>query len=191
MTHSHALPPPGSRLPALTLGRHGRGRQHDDAAGAWSRATARPRFADLAYFEDVVFKRVVAHLIDAVIVAALMLPFGFFLVVSAIASLGLLTVPLALAFLALRFAYYVGFTGGAHSATPGMRLLGIELRTWTGGRPGHAQAALRALAYYASIALLTPLVVLAVAFNRERRALHDLATGTLVVNRLDAELAPA
>lgn len=187
MTHSHALPSPGSRLPALGLGRPDRDGRRAGAGDAAPRgATARQPFADPAYFDDVVLKRVVAHLVDSAIVAALMLPFGFFLVVAAVASLGLLAVPMALAFLALRFAYYVAFTGGAQSATPGMRLLGIELRTWTGGRPDHAQAALRALAYYASIALLTPLVVLAVAFNRERRALHDLATGTLVVNGLDA-----
>ena len=151
----------GSTLPALRLGEAAGAHNGDNGAerGAESTRGARshrpekpdtgtrsgPRsgrttppgaFSDPAYFGDIVFKRILSHLIDTAILLAIMVPLGFFMVMTAIASFGLLAVPFALGFLVLRFLYYVGFTASARGATPGMRLLGIELRTIAGGRPG-------------------------------------------------------
>ena len=129
-------------------------------------------------------KRILAHIVDSAILLAVMLPIGFFMLVTAIATLGLLILPFAFAFLAMRFLYYVGFTAGAKSATPGMRMLGIELRTAAGGRPDFLQAFLRLTVYYVLIGLLTPLILLVALFNSQRRALHDMVSETVVVNRL-------
>ncbi|MDH3236530.1 MAG: RDD family protein, partial [Alphaproteobacteria bacterium] len=125
-------------------------------------------------------------IVDTAILLAIMAPLGFFAMVTAIATFGLLILPFTLAFLGLRFLYYVGFTAGAKSATPGMRMLGIELRTVEGGRPDFLQAFLRLAVYYVLIGLLTPLILLVALFNGQRRALHDMASETVVVNRLAA-----
>jgi uncharacterized RDD family membrane protein YckC len=198
----------GSTLPALRLGEaagahedqsgreNGRNTRSHGPESAQANApndhrgsgnTAPPdAFSDPTFFSDVVFKRILAHLVDTAILLAVMAPLGFFMVVTAIASFGLLVLPFAFAFLALRFLYYVGFTAGTKSATPGMRLLGIELRTIAGGRPDFLQAFLRLTVYYVLVGLLTPLVLLVALFNDQRRALHDMVSETVVVNRLAA-----
>ncbi|HUT51458.1 MAG TPA: RDD family protein [Alphaproteobacteria bacterium] len=191
---------PGSTLPALRLG-DGEGeagqnrRAHDESAnrdagpdrsahGAGMDAANGGAFSDPAFVSDIVFKRILAHIVDTAILLAIMAPLGFFMIVTAVATFGLLILPFALAFLALRFLYYVGFTASARSATPGMRMLGIELRTIAGGRPDLLQAFLRLAVYYVLAGLLTPLILLAALFNVQRRALHDLVSETVVVNRL-------
>jgi len=142
-------------------------------------------FTEPEFYFDIVWKRLLAHLVDALILLALAAPLLLVLVFGAVISFGLLAVPFAIAFLAARLIYYAGYTGGPSSATPGMKMLGIEVRTNDGGRPDHARAFLRVVLYYASIGLLTPLVLLAVLFNEQRRTLHDLLSNTLVVNRLE------
>jgi uncharacterized RDD family membrane protein YckC len=154
-------------------------------AGHGPRKAAGTAFSDPAFVSDIVFKRILAHIVDSAILLAVMAPIGFFMILAAIATLGLLIVPFAFAFLALRFLYYVGFTAGTRSATPGMRMLGIELRTASGGRPDFLQAFLRLTVYYVLVALLTPLILLVALFNAQRRAVHDMVSETVVVNRLD------
>jgi uncharacterized RDD family membrane protein YckC len=166
------------------------GQQREAPGGAGPGAHTQPAgggvFANPAYVSDIVLKRILAHLVDSAILLAVMLPLGALLVLTAVATLGLLALPFAFAFLGLRFLYYVGFTAGGRSATPGMRMLGIELRTAAGGRPDFLQAFLRLTVYYVLIGLLTPLILLAAFFNAQRRALHDLVSETVVVNRLAA-----
>lgn len=164
-----------------TAGDAGAGPQAEQSGHAGRGGTS---FSDPAYLSDIVFKRILAHIVDTAILLAIMAPIAFFVVLTAIATLGLLIVPFAFAFLILRFLYYVGFTAGARSATPGMRMLGIELRTAAGGRPDFLQAFLRLTVYYVLVGLLTPLILLVALFNSQRRALHDMVSDTIVVNRL-------
>ncbi|MHA1536620.1 MAG: RDD family protein [Alphaproteobacteria bacterium] len=154
------------------------GSQGDTREGAPTGA-----FDEAGFYTNIVWKRLIAHLLDAVILLVLAVPLVLFLVFTTVISFGLLAFPLTLAFLAARVIYYAGYTGGRHSATPGMRALGIEVRYADGGRPDHGRAFLRVALYYASIGLLTPLVLLAALFNGQRRTLHDLLSDTLVVNR--------
>jgi len=194
MRHREPRRRPGSSLPSLGMGqsqeRERAEHRQEKAAGsrAEDRAAESPggAYSDPAYLSDIVFKRILAHVVDSAILIAIMAPVAFFVIVTAIATFGLLIVPFAFAFLALRFLYYVGFTAGSRSATPGMRMLGIELRTASGGRPDFLQAFLRLAVYYVLIGLLTPLILLAAFFNAQRRALHDLVSETVVVNRLAA-----
>jgi uncharacterized RDD family membrane protein YckC len=199
MRHREPRRRPGSTLPSLGMGgadqreraEHEQAGRHEDAGGQGyadsGAAQGHPGdgtpFSDPAFVSDIVLKRIFAHLIDSAILLAVMLPIGFFMLVTAIATFGLLILPFAFAFLAMRFLYYVGFTAGARSATPGMRMLGIELRTAGGGRPDFLQAFLRLTVYYVLIGLLTPLILLVALFNSQRRALHDMVSETIVVNR--------
>ncbi|MEJ2119207.1 MAG: RDD family protein [Alphaproteobacteria bacterium] len=196
MRHREPRRRPGSTLPTLGMGGTNQREQtgREDGTGADLGATphhqrsseaAGTAFSDPAFVSDIVFKRVLAHVVDSAILLAVMAPIGFFMILAAIATLGLLIVPFAFAFLALRFLYYVGFTAGTRSATPGMRMLGIELRTASGGRPDFLQAFLRLTVYYVLVALLTPLILLVALFNAQRRAVHDMVSETVVVNRLD------
>ena len=111
---------------------------------------------DPAYYRWVTWRRIFAHVVDTLIVALFMAPVLIVLLLTAVVTLGLIAVPIALAFIVIRALYYILYTGGAKSATPGMRLLGIELRAADGGRPGYFQTAVRTLLYYATLTVLTP-----------------------------------
>ena len=143
---------------------------------------------DPAYYRSVTWRRLLAHGIDTLIVALVMAPVLIVMLLTAVVTLGLIAVPIALAFIVIRALYYIVYTGGANSATPGMRLVGIELRAADGGRPGYFQTAVRTLLYYATLAVLTPLVLIVIPLNRQRRGLHDFLSGTVVVNRLRVAL---
>jgi uncharacterized RDD family membrane protein YckC len=143
---------------------------------------------DPAYYRNVVWRRLIAHVVDTLLVALVMAPVLIGLLLTAIVTLGLIAVPMALAFIVVRACYYVVYTGGPRSATPGMRLLGIELRGIEGGRPGYLQSAVRTLLYYATLTILTPLVLIVIPLNGRRRGLHDFLSATVVVNRLQVAL---
>ena len=89
------------------------------------------------------------------------------------------------------FHYVVG--GWARRGrTPGMSVLGLRLLDWRRRTPiGYSRALLRAAA--CSVTLLTlGLGFLTVAFRRDRKALHDLLAGTIVVRpRLGRTKPPA
>jgi uncharacterized RDD family membrane protein YckC len=152
------------------------------------RSDFRDHLIDPAYYRSVVWRRLFAHVVDTLIVALVMAPVLIGLLLTAVVTLGLIAVPIALAFIVIRALYYIVYTGGPKSATPGMRLLAIELRAADGGRPGYFQTAVRTLLYYATLAVLTPLVLVVIPLNRQRRGVHDLLSGTVVVNRLQVAI---
>ena len=78
--------------------------------------------------------------------------------------------------------YYGASLGGPHSATMGMRVMDLELRTWYGASGYFVLGAMHAVLFYVSISLLTPLIVLVGLFNGRRRLLHDIVLGTVVIN---------
>lgn len=131
-------------------------------------------------FEGVLSRRIVAFILDCILIGLLTIPFlvlSFFL---AVLTFGLLVIPIGGV---LTFFYFTLFTGGAKSATPGMRLMGIELRELGGGRPDLLQAGARTLVFMASNTVL-PVIICAVAlFDLRRRTIHDMLTSTVVVRR--------
>ena len=98
----------------------------------------------------------------------------------AIASLGLLS-PLLLILAFIPVLYHTLSIGGPHSATPGMRLTGVEVRSWTGERPSYLQAFVQTVLFYVTVYPTWSLVLLIALFNERRRTLHDMLAGTLVV----------
>lgn len=131
-------------------------------------------------FEGVLSRRIFAFILDCVFIALLTIPFLVFSFFLAILTLGLLVVPIGGV---LTFLYFTLFTGGSKSATPGMRLMGIELRDLRGGRPDLLQAGARTLVFMASNTVL-PVIICAVAlFDLRRRTIHDMLTSTVVVRR--------
>jgi uncharacterized RDD family membrane protein YckC len=78
--------------------------------------------------------------------------------------------------------YYGATLGGPHSATIGMRVMDLELRTWYGAPGYFVLGAMHAVLFWVSISFLTPFVVLVGLFNGRRRLLHDIVLGTVVIN---------
>ncbi len=80
--------------------------------------------------------------------------------------------------------YYVVHGWARRGGTPGLRLLGLRLIDWRHRVPiGYVRAWLRLLAFAVTLATFG-LGLLTIFIRRDRKALHDLLAGTLVVRRL-------
>jgi uncharacterized RDD family membrane protein YckC len=132
-------------------------------------------------FEGVLARRVVAFVIDLVILGFPVMIASLFIFLFGIVTLGLgwLLSPATVVWALL----YYGFTfGSAASATIGMRLMDLEMRTWYGAPADFLLGAVHAVVYWISVSALTPLILLVGLFNERRRLLHDMLVGTVVIN---------
>jgi len=78
---------------------------------------------------------------------------------------------------------YYGFTlGSAASATVGMRMMDLEMRTWYGTPAYFVLGAVHAVAYWLTVSFLTPFILLVGLFNDRKRLMHDMLVGTIVIN---------
>jgi uncharacterized RDD family membrane protein YckC len=135
-------------------------------------------------YDGLLAKRVVAFFIDAFLVVALMIPAGLFVFVLGFITLFLswLLFPVLFAIVALS---YIAFTlGGPMSSTPGMSMVGIEMRTWSGQRMFPLLAVMHGLLFWFSVGLLTPLVLLIGLLTYRKQLLHDLLLGVVALNSL-------
>ena len=136
-------------------------------------------------FEGVLARRVVAFLIDLIMITVPLIFLAIFIFMFGLVTLGLgwfmffLMSPIAVIWALL----YYGLTfGGPASATIGMRMVDLEMRTWYGAPCYFVLGAVHAVAYWLSVSFLTPLVLLVALFNDRRRLLHDMLVGTIVIN---------
>jgi uncharacterized RDD family membrane protein YckC len=72
--------------------------------------------------------------------------------------------------------------GSAASATIGMRVMDLEMRTWYGAPAYFVLGAVHAIVFWVTMSFLTPLILLVGLFNERRRLLHDMLVGTVVIN---------
>jgi uncharacterized RDD family membrane protein YckC len=147
-------------------------------------------------FEGVLVRRSIAFLIDIIIIAVPVLLAALFVFVFGLITLGLGWVLFKLLWPAtvIWAVVYYGLTfGSAASATIGMRIMDLEMRTWYGAPAYFVLGAVHGLLYWVTISFLTPLVLLVAFFNERRRLLHDMLVGTIVINapaRAQAERFP-
>jgi len=136
------------------------------------------------YYSWVATRRAIAYLIDLVVLAFLMAIELFAFKVIGVLTFGLLAPILVLAYTLTPLAYHTLLIGGRGSATLGMRAMDVEVRTWTGGRPGYVQAALQTIVFYVTVGLTSFLILVVALFNSRRRCLHDYLCGTVVIRTL-------
>jgi uncharacterized RDD family membrane protein YckC len=140
-------------------------------------------------FEGVLARRLIAFVIDLVIIAIPVLIAGMFMAAATIATLGIAGVffavlsPLYWPLIVIWAICYYGFAfGSPASATIGMRVMDLEMRTWYGSPAYFVLGAVHAVVFWLTISFLTPLVLLVGFFNERRRLLHDMLVGTVIVN---------
>jgi uncharacterized RDD family membrane protein YckC len=79
--------------------------------------------------------------------------------------------------------FYYGLTfGSADSATIGMRVMDLEMRTWYGAPAYFVLGAAHAVLYWITVSFLTPFILLVGLVNERRRLVHDILVGTVVIN---------
>lgn len=137
-------------------------------------------------FDGVLSRRVMAWLVDAVIIFAIamaMLVVGLIIGVVTL-GVGLITLPFIIPFAIL--AYYAATLGSPARSTVGMRMFDLVL-TPARGKPLDGWAILIhpiifwATIWIAWVGILLPL------FTPRRQMLHDLVTGTLMLRRSPME----
>lgn len=141
-------------------------------------------FNDFGRFEGLLWRRAFGYLIDLAILAVLLVLYYMALAVFSVATFGLLTPLLLLIASLIPTAYHTLTIGGPASATLGMRLTGIEVRTWNGGKPGYLQALLHTAVFYLTVTFTSGLILLWPLFSNRRRCLHDLLCGTILIRRV-------
>jgi uncharacterized RDD family membrane protein YckC len=136
-------------------------------------------------FEGVLARRVVAFLIDFIVISIPVVLAAMFIFAFGIVTLGIgfalywLLPPAAVIWALL----YCGATlGGPRSATIGMRVMDLEMRTWYGAPAYFVLGAVHAIVFWVTVSALTPFILLVCFFNSRKRLLHDYLVGTVVIN---------
>lgn len=141
---------------------------------------------DPELFEGVVPRRVIAFMIDVVIILVPVLVAALFILLFGLVTFGLgwvLFWLLSPGTVIWALAYYAMTLGSPASATIGMRMVDLEMRTWYGAPCYSLLGAVHAIAFWLSVSALTPFVLLVCFFNHRRRLLHDILLGTIVINK--------
>lgn len=137
-------------------------------------------YSDWRYFDGVRTKRILAFLIDYVMVgvlvsiSAVIIFFVGFITLGAGWLLYAILVPL------VALSYIAWTMGGPNQATWGMQMMGIKLVRYDGQSIDWMTALVHAVLFWATTVIFAPLL-LAPLFLEHKRMLHDLALGTLVV----------
>ena len=136
-------------------------------------------------FDGVLPRRIVAFVIDLIIVVIPLVVASMFIFMLGLVTFGLgwalfwLLSPASL----IWALFYYGITlGSPASATIGMRAMEIEMRTWYGAPAYFVLGAVHAIVYWVSVSVLTPFILLVGFFNARRRLLHDMLVGTVLIN---------
>jgi len=136
-------------------------------------------------FEGVLARRVVAFIVDFVIISIPVVLAAMFIFAFGIVTLGLgfalyWLLPSATVIWAI---VYFGVTlGGPASATLGMRVMDLEMRTWYGAPAYFVLGAVHAVAFWFTVSFFTHFVLLVAFFNERGRLLHDIILGTVIIN---------
>lgn len=155
----------------------------NDSQGSGHPAFREPLFAEpllpAAALAGVRLRRIFALALDLLLVSILC----FLLWVAlAFVTFGLSLFVLPPLFPVVAF-FYNGLTiSGPAMATPGMSAMGLEMRLTDGTRVPFLNAAVHAVLFYVSS--MFPPVFLVSLINANKRCLHDMLTGVIVVRRL-------
>jgi uncharacterized RDD family membrane protein YckC len=150
------------------------------ANAVWHEAPPDP-LADPALYAGIRSRRIFGYFVDLIIIGVAMAAAWVTMVAVGIVTLGLLWFLAAPLLAAIPLLYYTLTIGGQRSATLGMRLFDVEVRSWNGERPRYFQAFLMTAVFLVTVWPTALLVLLVSLFDRRGRTLHDMLSGTVVV----------
>jgi len=129
------------------------------------------------FYADVPIKRLLAFIVDAVLIVVitlLLIPLTAFTALFFLGFLGMI----------VSFAYRT-LTLASRSATPGMRLMAIEFRNHRGDRFDLGTAFWHTMLFTVSMSMVLPQVVSIILMltSERRQGLSDMFLGTAAINR--------
>jgi uncharacterized RDD family membrane protein YckC len=130
-------------------------------------------------YDGLLWRRSIAFCIDAALLLGVMLVLMVFNLFTFFIFAGLIF----LIWAAPLFVIYDTLTVGSEaSATFGMRLMGVQVRSWDGGRATYLHALIASALFWFLVPLTGGLILLAAPFSDRRRHVHDMLSGTVIVN---------
>ena len=147
---------------------------------AWT-ATPPDPLDNPSLYAGIRMRRIVGYVVDLVIIAILWGIAWFAAIMLGLVTLGLLWPLLVVAVGLVPLAYHTLTIASAGSATVGMRLFDVEVRSWTGRRPDFWQALIMTVIYMLTVWPTALLILLVSLFDRRARTLHDILSATVVV----------
>ena len=139
-----------------------------------------PRYMDHA-FDGVLTRRVLAFVIDYLLVLVLLVPAWVILFVFSILTLGLGFYLFPVSFFIVAGLYFALTLGSSSQATPGMRMMDLTMLRDDGRRIDFSIALVHVVAFWVINSLLTPFLLLAGLFTSRKRLIHDMLLGTCVM----------
>ncbi|MHA6642148.1 RDD family protein [Mesorhizobium sp. A623] len=138
------------------------------------------RLDDARLYDGVRTRRILAVMIDYLIVAVLTIPVAIIVFLLGILTLGLGWMLFSVLVPAVAVLYIWNTLGSADQATTGMKMMGIRLDRLDGRPIDGMTAVVHSVLFWAGNVILTPLVLLVSLFSDRKRTLHDLLLGTVV-----------
>jgi len=131
------------------------------------------------FYDGLLWRRSLAFCVDSFLLTAAVVLFWIFNIL----TLFIFTAVIFLLWAAPLFVIYDTLTvGGESSATFGMRLFGLQVRSWDGVYPSYLQAFIASALFWFLVPLTGGLILLVAVFSNRRRHVHDLLSGTVVIN---------
>ncbi len=140
-----------------------------------------PRFDSRALYDGVRSRRIMAFLIDYLIVFLLCIPVAILIAVLGVVTLGLGWALYGIMFPLVALFYVSRTLGGPKQATKGMQMMNIKLARLEGGTVDPLLAVVHTVLFWGLNVLLTPFVLLATLVLDRKRTAHDLLLGTVVI----------
>ncbi|MGB3502308.1 MAG: RDD family protein [Mesorhizobium sp.] len=141
----------------------------------------RPNLDDARAFDGVLTRRVMAFVVDYILIGILIIPVAIVVGILGVLTLGLGWMLYPVLGFAVALIYVAMTLGSAKQSTPGMRIFGIRLVRVDGGPIGPMTAMMHTVLFWVGNAVLTPLILLATLFLDGKRTLHDLLLATVVI----------
>lgn len=132
-------------------------------------------------YDGVRSRRIFAFLVDAAVILFLMLAASLVIAILGVFTLGLGWFLFPLVWPVVAIVYTMFTLGGPHSATPGMRFCGIEVRMLSGEKLYPLMALAHSVLFWVSVSFLTPAVLLVALVTRRKQLLHDMVIGSVAV----------
>jgi uncharacterized RDD family membrane protein YckC len=136
---------------------------------------------DWRAYSGVLSRRVLAFIVDYMIVLLLCIPAAVVVFLLGIITLGLGFMLYPALFVIVALLYFGLTLGGPNQASPGMRMAGIAVARVDGKRMDFLTAMVHTVLFWLINSILTPLILLAGLFIERSRLVHDLLLGTVVV----------
>lgn len=134
--------------------------------------------------DGVLTRRMMAFVIDYLIVGALTIALAIAFFLLGVITLGagwLLFFVFGPATVLIVLTYIWRTMGGPYQATVGMRMMGLKIYRMDGSPIDGMTAVVHSVLFWAGNVVLTPLILLATLFTDYKRTVHDLLLGTVVL----------